>query len=125
MTIGRNKATRYHRVKVVTIAQGAALSAEIDLEDFASMGLFMPAAWTTADLGLQVSPTSGGTYYPLLDTKNGYGTDVNIDGATASKAYIVPLHLFPFRFVKLWSTDGAGGDTNQAAARTLTVVLKS
>jgi hypothetical protein len=85
----------------------------------------MPAAWTAADLGVKVCDTIDGTFVKLADRSNGYGTDVSIDAVAADTAYPIPPFAFAFPYIQLWSSDGAGADTNQGADRIITVLLKS
>lgn len=117
--------TRRTAVETVTIALGAAVSGVIDAQRYGAGIVIMPAAWTTADLGIQVCDTETGTFVPLLDLENGYGTDVSINGAAAGKAYPLPPYVFAAPYFKLWSHNGSGTNTNQEAARTLTVLLKA
>ena len=84
MSSGNNKALRHTKTVTVTIAANAAVSGVIDMSQFASGTVFMPAAWTAADLGLKVCATADGTFVPLADRSNGYGTDVSIDAAAAN-----------------------------------------
>lgn len=109
----------------VTIANGEAESGVIDMRGYAGGIVVMPAAWTTADLGVKVCGSADGTFVPLKDNENGYGTSVSIDGPVAAAAYMLPLDVFAAPYMKLWSHDGAGSDTNQGAARTLTLFLKT
>lgn len=117
--------TRATKQLSVTIASGAAVSGAIDMTGYAAGIVILPAAWTEADLGLKVCGSAEGTFAPLLDLSNGYGTDVSIDGAVAGKAYPLPLMAFAAPYIQLWSHDGAGADVNQDAARTLIVLLKA
>ena len=113
---------RTTKVQSMTIANGAALSDAFDMTDYAGGQVLMPAAWTAASIGFQVASSSGGTYYPLHDDD---GTLVQIDSPAVDKAYQLPIELFGCFWVKLWSQDGAASGTNQAAARTVIVQLKS
>ena len=114
--------TKGGRAKTLTIASGAAVTEALDVSIYTSGIVLMPAAWTAASLGVQVSDREGGTYYPLY-TKAAAISEV--DGPAVSKAYALPEEAFTASWVKLWSQDGAGADTNQAAARTLKVLLKT
>lgn len=119
------KMVRHYQLYKVTIAQGAALSDELDMREFTSGVVYMPAAWTTADLGVQVAHTSGGTFQPLKDVSNGYSTTVSLDAVAASSCYPLPAGATGAHFLKLWSHNGSGVDTNQASAREIYVLLKS
>lgn len=107
---------------VAAIASGAALSQAIDFRAFVMAVVHMPAVWTAASIGFYVSPTEDGTFQPLYD-KN--GSLVQISGPTASKSYVSPAELAGCLWIKLWSQDGSASSTNQAAARSLNVDLKS
>ena len=117
--------TRATKSLTVEIAAGEAESGVINLTQYASGLVILPAAWTAADLGIKVCGSDGGTFVPLKDMSNAYGTDVSIDGPVASAAYPIPVWAFPAQYVKLWSHNGEGTDTDQEAKRTLTVFLKA
>ena len=119
------KALRHSKPVKVVIEAAGNVSAAIDKRLFAGGVIMMPAAWTTADLGIKVCDTVDGTYVPLLDRSNGYGTDVSIDAATASKAYPLPPFCFAALYIKLWSHNGSGTNVAQAAERAFTVMLES
>jgi hypothetical protein len=110
--------------KTVTIAESASLSAEVDLEGAALVGIHMPAAWTAANLTFQVAPTSGGTFYDAYDDG---GTEINVTAAAQRYIGLLSddaLSLSAARFLKIRSGT-TGTPVNQAAARTLTLVLKT
>ena len=113
---------RQTKVENVTIAINTAISGAIDVSRYSGMQVFMPAAWTAANIGFKVCATESGTYVQLNDKDDAI---VEIASPTAALAHNAPSELFPTMFLKVWSQDGAGSDTNQAAARTLTLVLKS
>jgi len=108
--------------KSQTIASGAALSDAFDMSKYTMGTLNMPAAWTAASIGFQVSSTEGGTYQAVYDDD---GNLIQIDSPTASNSYTLPATVANFHWVKLWSQDGSASGTNQAAARTITLDLKS
>jgi hypothetical protein len=112
---------RDHTTVDVTIANGASLSQAIDFRQFSLMTVRMPATWTAASIGFKVSDTAGGTFSPLYDDG---GSLVQISSPTANNAYVAPAEVAAGHWVKLWSQNGSGSDTNQAAARTLAVDLK-
>ena len=117
---------REYTTRTYTIASGAALTDEIDARYMAGAIVIIPAAWTAANLGIKVSPTSGGTFVILNDY---LGAPVQVSGITtdASKAYALPDEIYATGFVKLWSKSATAAtitDVNQAAARSIIVVLK-
>ena len=118
-------ATLYRRtqVKEATIASGASLSGEIDLEGYVLLGIIMPSAWTTADLSFQVSDESGGTFVDLYDDNE---TEVVVEAA-ASRGIGVDTFattIGAFRYLKVRSGD-TGTPVTQGAERTIKLVLKA
>lgn len=106
----------------VTIANGASQSGVIDLRYYTMMIIHMPAAWTAADIGFQVSTAEGGTYLPLYDD---LGNIVMVDGPAVSRCYQAPPEIAGCAYVRLWSQNGAGVSVNQGAQRSITVFLKA
>jgi len=101
-----------------TIASGAALSGAIDKRGYSMVAVHMPAAWTAASLCLKASPTLAGTYSPVYDKT---GAIYRVTAAAAICIVLDPVITAPLRFIKLWSENGAGADTNQADTRTFGV----
>lgn len=96
-------------------------NAAFEFAGHASGTVFVPAGWTTADIGLKVSTEAAGTFVPYkLDGANGYvnapATTV-IELAAASQAYEMPPNWFGVGpFVKLHSlTADQAGDQSQTA----------
>lgn len=109
---------------VLTIAESAAISNAVDLGFESASGgtLILPGTWTAADIGFKVDDGSG-TYVPL---RTEAAALVMIDGPAASTAYTLPEALVRSAGkIKLWSQNGSGVDVNQAAARTLVLVVRS
>lgn len=113
---------RYESQDLVSIASGAAVSDVIDFRRGSLLVVHMPGAWTSASVGFQVSDARDGTFSPLYDDD---GNLVQIDSPSADRAYMAPAALAGARFVKLWSQNGSGSDTNQTADRSLRVDLKA
>lgn len=115
-------ATGNTTTRTVTIAASASLSGEIDLEGFTLAAIEMPAAWTAANLTLQAASASGGTFQDLKDDA---GAEVTITAAAAIMIGLdaVAPEVAALRFLKLRSGTSAA-PVAQAAARTLTLVLK-
>jgi hypothetical protein len=108
----------------VTIAIDASLSDEADLEGYTLVGIHMPAAWTAAGLSFQVATISGGTFCDAYDDA---GTEVTVSAAASRYIGLTSadaLCLSAARFLKVRSGT-TGTPVNQAAARTITLVLKS
>ena len=106
----------------LTIANGANLSDALDFRLFSMLTVLMPAAWTAASIAFKVCSTNGGTYLPLYDDN---GNLVQIDSPAVDKAYAAPPAVAGAIWVKLWSQNGSGTNTNQGAARSLIVDVKS
>lgn len=105
-----------------TIANGASLSGEIDLSNHKIMTIFMPAAWTAANLTFQVAAVTGGTFQDLY---NDGGAEVNVTAA-ASRAIGVDIYagvLASARFIKIRSGT-TGTPVTQGAARSIILVIK-
>lgn len=113
----------------VTIANGASQSSEIDASGSDILGIEMPAAWTAAAITVlaasrEDSPASGGaaTFNPIHDDA---GVELSFTVAAgrfvALRPDIAPLTRGPWR-LKLRSGT-AGVPVNQAAERTIVVVL--
>lgn len=103
----------------VTIPNGAAVSAAFNIDSFPRGTFHMPAAWTAASIGFQVSPSFGGTYQPLSDDSGIIALTVAVDSS-----YLLPANLAGARFVKFWSHT-AGTPVNQGADRVIGVDLKA
>ncbi len=113
---------RSYTSTTVTIASGAALTAALDVEPYVVGVVRMPAAWTTANIGFKVAGTQGGTYLPLYD-RDGYL--VQIVSPVADRAYDIPVEACGAQWIKLWSQNGSGTDTNQSGDRSIGIDLKS
>lgn len=105
----------------VTIPNGTALSNTISLLEFGYSIIHMPAAWTAANIGFQVSSTLDGTFLPLYDDA---GALVEISSPAVDQAMRVPVEVLAARYIKLWSQSAASG-VNQGAERSLIIDMKS
>jgi hypothetical protein len=108
--------------KTVTIAISGNLSGAIDMRRYSMLIVHMPAAWTAASIGFKVSSSDAGTFQALYDDD---GDLVQIDSPAASASYQANAEVAGAHWVKLWSQNGSGTNTAQAAARTLVLDLKS
>jgi hypothetical protein len=99
----------------VVIANGAAISNAIRVAGIQGGTFHMPAAWTAAAMGFQVSPSMGGTYTELWSG----GARVNLTVA-AGVSYALPEAAVNAAYIKFWSQN-AGVDANQGAERTFSV----
>lgn len=113
---------RLSTVESLTIANGANTSEEFDFTLYTMLTVHMPAAWTAASIGFQVAHTSGGTFQPLYDE---LGNLVQISSPAVDRSYQAPPELAGSRYVRLWSQNGAGVNTNQGGDRSISVSLKA
>ena len=109
-------------VHEVTIANGASQSDEIDLGSARLAAIFMPAAWTAADITLMASHESGGVFLAV------FGDDGTEEVLTVSTTRVVAIDdaagvLASLRFIKLRSGT-VGTPVNQGAERTLYLITK-
>ena len=115
-----------NRHETVTILINTAVSSVISPNGEQSIDVQTPAAWTAADIAFEVS-NDNVTYYPLVSSA---GARVKISGVTtnAAKVYnggagVEAVMGWPyFRLVSV--NTGTSADENQAAARTLVVILR-
>lgn len=113
----------------LTIANGAAVTEEFRYERAKHGMVLIPGAWTAANIGFQVSATSGGTFTFVEHHDSGEPIQINTIPTNLSvwKEFPPELKDLPAVYMKLWSkssTDATETGTNQGAARTLVVVLK-
>ena len=104
----------------VTISLGESESEMIDFSAHSGGIIFIPDAWTAANLGFLVNYASNGTYLPL---KQPDGTLVEID-AVVDSAFSIPVDTFGITYMKLQSQTG-GTPVTQAADRTIVLTIKS
>jgi len=104
-----------------TIANGASLSAGINISRANLIGIIMPAAWTAAALTFQAS-IDGDNFFDLYDQA---GNEVNLP--TAASRYVGGLDALNFgcfNYLKVRSGT-TGTPVNQGASRELTLVLRN
>lgn len=102
-----------------TISNGTALSASVDLSAGRLGRIVIPAAWTTANITFQTS-SDGTNFSNLYDS---VGNEYTVTVAGPSTAIIIPLSDFlSVRYLKIRSGT-SGTPINQAADRSLTLVL--
>ena len=103
--------------KEVTFAAGASESSVLDISTMTPgagslLGLFMPAAWTTASVTFSVSPTCAAPWYNAYDST---GTEYTVAVGTSRYVGLDPAYFVGIRCVKLRSGTSAipvnqGGD---------------
>lgn len=112
----------------VTIANGAAVSGEVNVGPFRIVGIQMPAGWTAANLTLQalIDQPAGNPPAPVFgDVVDGAGAELVLAAAPAAAKYVAladTLALNGLGRIKVRSGT-TGLPVNQAAARTIILVL--
>lgn len=106
----------------LVIASGAAVSGEVDLRGLIVCGVYMPAAWTTANLTFQVADTDNdGNSGTFADVYTENGTEVNVSAAASRYIQIDPTTFAGAAYLKVRSGT-TGTPVNQGADRTLKLV---
>jgi hypothetical protein len=105
----------------VTIANGASLSAAIDLGGLRLFGVAIPPAWTAASLSFQMSPDGGATWYELLDQA---GNAITAAATASSCMTLDPKPFAPLQLIKIRSGLSSAPVT-QTADRALKLILRS
>ncbi len=82
-----------------SIALNAFLSGTIDIGGSSIGIIFMPGAWTAADLTFQIGQWQNGSYWSLYDES---GTEVVVTAA-AARAIPLPPEVFGARWIKIRS----------------------
>lgn len=104
--------------RTATIANGESLSAAIEIDGSAVVGVVMPASWTAANLTLQAShdDTTFNNVYDEL------GTEKTVVASTSRYIPLNPADFLGANSIKVRSGT-SGTAVNQAAARSVIVVL--
>jgi hypothetical protein len=112
------------RLKQATavIAEAGSLSGAVDCGNQPPVAIIMPAAWTAADLTFQVS-ADGTTWGNLYDENASTRTETSLKAAANDIIRLDPNKWGWVRHLKIRSGTAASA-VAQAAARTLTVVLR-
>src|SRR5689334_20460748 len=84
----------------VAIANGASLSAAVDLGNRTLVGALIPATWTAAGLSFKASP-DGTTYGKLVDGTGGEVTAASLAGG--EYVALDPSKFFGVRFLEIVS----------------------
>lgn len=104
----------------VVIASGESLSSVLETRGYVPVAIKMPADWTAADLTFQGCEASGGTYGNVYDDAGG---EYTVPATDDDWIILNPAAFCSFPFLKIRSGT-SGSAQNQAAARTLTVMLR-
>jgi hypothetical protein len=102
-----------------TIANGASLSAALDLSERTPVALLMPAAWTAASITFQASFDNSTFYNVFTAAGSEYTLTVDVD------QYIIidPVNLAGASYLKVRSGTAAAAQ-NQGAARSIGLVTR-
>jgi hypothetical protein len=105
-----------------TIASGGATGTSIKLNRERIVGFFMPAGWTTATLGFDVTRDGGSNWFPVCDMISDYtGAEVACTVAVGQFYALNPALLVGGLEIRPRS-GSSGSPTTQAAQRILTFV---
>jgi hypothetical protein len=102
------------------IANGASLSAAVEIGKTWVTGLILPAAWTAASLTFQGS-VDGTNFYNLYDTD---GTEVTSQAAVDRFVRLDSADWSKFSHIKIRSGT-SGTPVNQGAARTIKITTRA
>lgn len=111
----------------LTIANGTALSDAFFFGSSDKGMVLIPSVWTDANIGFKVSTTQTGTFVHLEHHDSAEPVQIGNIPTTASIWKEFPPEVQGV-WIKLWSkstTAATETDTNQGAARSLTVVVKT
>lgn len=106
------------------IAAAQALSGQVNLGAKTLVGIFVPAAWTTAGMSFQASADGGLTFGELVDQT---ATAIAVSSITGGAAVFIafdPTKLRGVNCIKVRSGT-AGAPVNQVSQVTLELVLRS
>lgn len=103
----------------VTIAQGASLSTALNVGACTPAAIVMPAAWTAANLTIQVS-VLGVNWWNLYDE---FGAQVTITADASRVIRLNPGDWWVFRYIKIRSGT-ADTPVNQGGARTIKILCR-
>jgi len=118
MQSDRTKMAPSQEVVEVTIPNGAALSAAVNLYGFRLAGIQMPAAWDTAILTLQGS-LDGATFYDVYDS-DGNAVELDVDDqrfVTVFTGYTAGIPILKLR------SGTSASPVNQTADRVIKLLL--
>lgn len=104
------------------IANGESLSAAINLRGYRLAGVIMPAAWTAAALSFQAAESESGTFSEAVDSA---GAPLAVTAAASQYiVFVAALQEATTALAVIKVRSGtSGAAVNQAAARTLRLVL--
>jgi hypothetical protein len=105
--------------QTTTIANGAALSAAIDVAGCSIQGVLLPAVWTAAVMTFAVS-FDGITYFPLFDSS---GAEVSYTVVAGHAVFFPTYNWRMVRYLKIRSGTSAS-PVNQGQTTIVTLALR-
>ena len=107
------------KAETVTIPSGEALTAAINLNGRAIVGIIMPGTWTAAAITMQACDTADGTFVDVIATG---GSELSITAAASDYLAVDPVNQYGINFAKIRSGT-SGTPVNQGADRDLVLML--
>ena len=104
----------------VTIASGTSLSGSLAIGALVPVGLWMPAAWTPANITVQASPDGGETFLEFVDSA---GNAITVTVAAGQLVAFSEVMWQSVNFLKLRSGTLAS-PVAQSADRIINLVLR-
>lgn len=117
--------TRRAEPLAVVIPSGASVTAAIDMRGRTLGAIDYPAAWTAANLTIQVSNDGGATWLDVHKSSvdyDGTSSEVVIPAAASRRVIVEPFLTWCLNTIRLRSGTSAAA-VNQAAERTITLQL--
>lgn len=115
--------TYYGRtVATATIASGASVSATVDLSNAVLTGIIMPAAWTAADLTVEVSHDGTAWIGLAYDATATQCNNITTPAVDTAHAFDVRA-MAPYQYIRLRSGTTAS-PVNQGADRDVLVISR-
>ena len=107
--------------KNCTIASGASLSSVIDCKGFDLIAIDWPAAMTSTNFRVMVSE-DGTTYVQVYYDTGSVPATFGID--QGKRTMLASLAIRSIKYMKLETVNGSNVATNEAAARSINVVIR-
>ena len=85
------------KAETVTIPSGEALTAAINLNGRAIVGIIMPGTWTAAAITMQACDTADGTFVDVIATG---GSELSITAAASDYLAVDPVNQYGINFAK-------------------------
>jgi hypothetical protein len=121
--VGHVKITGDYQAIEATIAASASVSDVIDIGGHTAFALFMPSAWTAADISFTATHTVGASHNPVVGATGAELSVSATNDVAISLMETVGYALIPFRYIKLVSGTSAS-PVAQDAERTIYVMVK-